>query len=207
MERIRSCQPILLTVFCVLLPACAPKTPTLPKLAPDAVIVAFGDSLTYGSGANPNENYPAVLQALTGRTVINAGVPSEVSEAGLQRLPEVLDRQHPALLILCHGGNDLLRRLDRQHISDDLRAMIQLARQRGVAVMLIGVPEPKLLWRDTAPLYTELAEQLHVPIETEALRKIESDTALKSDAVHPNAAGYRQLAEAVRALLQRAGAL
>ena len=207
MRRSHLHRCLVLATLCVLLSACAPKTPTLPKLAPEAVILAFGDSLTYGSGANPNESYPAVLQALIGHTVINAGVPGEVSEDGLKRLPEVLDANHPALLILCHGGNDLLRRLDRPHIGADLRAMIQLARQRDIQVVLIGVPEPKLLWRDTAPLYTELAEQLHVPIETEALRKIESDEAFKSDLIHPNAAGYRRLAEAVRDLLQRAGAL
>lgn len=187
--------------------ACSKPSPHLERLAPDAVILAFGDSLTYGSGANSSESYPAVLQALTGHTVINAGVPGELSEAGLQRLPEVLASQHPALLILCHGGNDMLQRLDRQHISDDLRAMIELARRRGIQVVLIGVPEPKLLWRDTAPLYTELAAKLHVPIETTALRVIEADNALKSDAIHPNAAGYRQLAGAVRDVLQRAGAL
>jgi len=92
----------------VLLAACSSQ-PQLPKLTPDAAILAFGDSLTYGSGADRGESYPAVLSRLSGLEVINAGVPGEVTSQGVMRLPDLLDEHLPQLLFLCHGGNDLIQ--------------------------------------------------------------------------------------------------
>ncbi len=116
---------LLIVVAVVLLTACS-KTAQLPLLASDATILAFGDSLTAGTGAGDAESYPAVLSSLTGRKVINAGVPGEVSASGVQRLPKLLDRERPALLILCHGGNDMLGHADHQLIADNLRSMIRM---------------------------------------------------------------------------------
>ncbi|GAB6041459.1 arylesterase [Endothiovibrio diazotrophicus] len=190
----------------LLLSGCGNTPPTLTRLAPDAVILAFGDSLTHGTGAEAEASYPAVLAKLTGRTVINRGVPGELSTAGLARLPGVLDETHPDLLILCHGGNDLLRKKDLRETAENLRRMVRLAREQGVEVMLIGVPAPGLLL-GTAPLYETVAEELDLPIESRALADILGKRTLKSDTVHPNAAGYRALAEAVRHTLEGAGAL
>ena len=80
----------LFALFILLLTACE-RAPTLPKLSSHDVIVAFGDSLTHGTGASESTAYPAVLASLTGRTVINAGVPGDTTSSGLKRLPEVFD--------------------------------------------------------------------------------------------------------------------
>ncbi|MCZ7563438.1 MAG: GDSL-type esterase/lipase family protein [Burkholderiales bacterium] len=191
---------------CVALAACGEKPPALPPLSPQDVVLAFGDSLTFGTGAGPGESYPAVLERLIGRKVVAAGVPGEVSASGRARLAGALDAAAPTLLILCHGGNDLLRRLDEGELAENLRAMIGLARSRGVGVVLVAVPKPGL-FPDAHPVYAAVAGELRVPLERDALKAILTDNALKSDPIHPNARGYARLAEAVANLLRAAKAL
>ena len=58
-------------------------------------ILAFGDSLTYGFGAKPNESYPTLLSQYTGLKVINSGINGDTSEEGLRRLPPLLKRLLP----------------------------------------------------------------------------------------------------------------
>lgn len=199
------CNAVLLVGALFLLTSCS-KTPQLPSLASGATILAFGDSITAGTGAGESESYPAVLMRLTGREVVNAGVPGEVSASGALRLPELLEQEHPALLILCHGGNDLLAHQNHQLIADNLRTMIRQARERGVPVLLVAVPSPDLSLKPPT-LYEELAKEFQIPIEYKILPHILSKGSLKSDYIHPNAAGYKFLAEALAKLMKKAGAL
>jgi acyl-CoA thioesterase I len=206
MSTIRTCLGSVVICIAALLPSGCSTTPQLPALDSDATILAFGDSLTFGTGASETESYPAVLARLTGRRVINAGVPGEVSAAGVQRLPELLERERPSLLILCHGANDLLRRQDQRLMADNLRTMIRAARERGVSVMLVAVPSLNYSLKPPV-LYDEVAGELGIPVERKALRHILGKRSLKSDHIHPNAAGYRLLAEALAELLKKSGAL
>ena len=193
-------------VLVLALAAACGGQPRLARLAPDAVVLAFGDSLTFGIGANPQESYPERLEALIGRKVVASGVPGEVSSEGLARLPSALDEAKLQLVILCHGGNDLLRKLDDAQAANNIRAMVRLAKAQGAQVVLVGVPRLGLL-PSAAGFYEDIAREFGVPYEGTALRKILTDNALKSDLVHPNAAGYARLAEAVAALLKKAGAV
>jgi lysophospholipase L1-like esterase len=195
----------LLATLALLVSGCGQHS-KLPPLAPDAVMLAFGDSLTYGTGANEEESYPAQLARLTGRRVVREGVPGEVSAAGLGRLPAALDEHQPRLLILCHGGNDFLRRLPKEQAAANVRAMIRLAKSRGVDVLLIGTPE--MGFTLTPPeFYAGIANEFRIPYEGDALTKILRNGELKSDQVHPNAKGYRLMAERVADLLRKSGAL
>ena len=188
------------------LAGCGGSAPKLSKLSADAVVLAFGDSLTFGTGAQPEASYPAVLDKLIGRKVWSAGVPGEVSAAGLARLPSALDHYQPKLLILCHGGNDFLRKLGDAQAADNLRGMVRLARQRGIDVVLIAVPKPGL-FPSPPDFYADIAKEFGLPSEDSALKAILRDNELKSDLAHPNAGGYARLAEAVAALLKKSGAL
>lgn len=196
---------VIVAALLLLLSACGQQA-KLPPLAPDAVVLAFGDSLTYGTGANEAESYPAQLARITGRRVVREGVPGEVSATGLARLPAVLDEHQPRLLILCHGGNDFLRRQSKAQAAENLRAMIRLAKDRGIEVLLIGTPE--IGFTLTPPeFYAEIANQFGIPYEGDVLTKILRNGELKSDQIHPNAQGYRLMAERVADLLKKAGAI
>jgi len=188
------------------LAGCGEKTPSMPRLAPDAIVLAFGDSLTSGYGAPAGASYPAALEQLIGRKVVNAGVPGEVSAAGLARLPTVIEQVQPQLVVLIHGGNDFLRRLDERAAAQNLRAMVRLARERGAGVVLLGVPKPGLLL--SAPgFYREVATEFGLPYDDGTLADILADNALKSDPIHPNAEGYARLAAGVAELLRKAKAI
>ncbi len=115
-------------------------------------------------------------------------------------------QRRTALLILIHGGNDLLRGLDRAQTAANLRAMVEAARGRGVPTLLLGVPAPDLSLA-TPPFYAETAVQSGAAFDGEILPHILGRGSLKSDLIHPNAAGYRELAEALAGLLRRCGAV
>ena len=131
----------LIACLFAFLVACSSSQPSLSPLAKDAVILAYGDSLTFGTGANSDtESYPAVLAQLTQRRVVNAGIPGEVSSEGLERLTSMLEQHQPDLVVLCHWGNDLIRRLDKRQLQNNLNQMIELIKQHNAQVVMIAVP-------------------------------------------------------------------
>ena len=200
-------QFCLIIFLCFNVTACSDTEAKLSALADDALVLAFGDSLTYGTGSNvQTESYPAVLQSLIGRKVINAGVPGEVSEQGLKRLKLLLQELSPNLVILCHGANDLLRRLDISETEKNLAQMIDLIQLHGAEVVILAVPKPDLLL--TIPdFYPQLADHYQVPAELSIIAELERSPKLKSDSIHPNAKGYRLMAERIKLLLQDHGAV
>ena len=150
-----------LPLLAALLAACGSKVPQVPRLGAADVIVAFGDSLTYGTGAAEHESYPAVLAQLTGRQVVRAGVPGEVTAQSLQRLPEVLAEHKPKLVIVCLGGNDMLRQLGEAEIVSNLRAIVRKVRESGAQAVLVGVPRLALL--SSAPkFYEDIAREFGI---------------------------------------------
>ena len=193
--------------ICLFLYACGGNdNDQLSRLESDSIILAFGDSLTHGTGAKQNESYPAILEQLTGRKVINAGIPGEISEKGLMRLPELLEKHHPDLLILCHGGNDILRKQDVKKMGSNIEVMIKLAQSQNIPVILLGVPQFGI-FLSPAEIYSEIADKTGVIYIGDLVSDILGDNSLKSDTVHPNKDGYRKMAEQIYIVMQKAGAI
>lgn len=196
----------LALLLALLVASCSPKVPRVSPVGPGDVIVAFGDSLTYGTGASEAESYPVVLGELIQRKVVRAGVPGEVTGGGLARLESVIDEHRPALMIVGLGGNDMLRKLDDAEIKDNLRKIIQAIQGRGISVVLFGVPKPALITSAPA-FYEELAKEFNIPYEGKIVTDVLYRPDQKSDQIHPNAKGYRRMAEAFADLLKKAGAI
>ena len=185
--------------------ACSRQADLTP-IPPGGVILAFGDSLTYGTGVAAEYSYPAVLESLSGRKVVRSGVPGEVSAEGLVRLKKVVADVKPALVVLCLGGNDVLRRIPASRTEANLRSMITLVRRAGVHVALVAVPKFGI-FPTSWDYYDRIAEELEVPVEFDVISDLERDAAMKSDQIHFNRQGYRIMAEAIHVLLKESGAL
>lgn len=196
----------ILLALLLALAACGDAKPRPGALPPDAVVLAFGDSLTYGTGAQPDESYPAQLEPLIRRRVVRAGVPGEVTAQALERLPHALDEHAPKLLLLCIGGNDFLQRLGAAQAAENVRAMVKLARSRDIQVMLIATPEPGLAALPPA-FYREIATEFGLLFEERIIGEVLKTGSLKSDLVHPNAKGYRVIAERLAERLKESGAI
>jgi len=121
-------------------------------------------------------------------------------------LPAALEEHSPRLLLLMIGGNDFLRRLGKEQAEANVRAMVKLAKDRGVDVVLIGTPEPGFTVSPPG-FYANIASEFRIPYEEDVIGAVLKDSSLKSDQIHPNASGYRLVAERVAELLRKSGAI
>lgn len=201
MIKIRATAAILLLLF---LAGCS-KTPYTP-LSDNAVILAFGDSLTAGNGTTKAFSYPSILSKLSGKTVINAGIPGETTTQGLKRLPSILKKHNPQFVILLEGGNDFLRNHKPAATERNLSEMIRQIQAQNIQLLLVGVPA-KSLFSDSHTLYQQLAEKHDVVFEDELIADLLRSPSMKSDAIHFNKAGYQKMAESIYELLKDKGAL
>jgi lysophospholipase L1-like esterase len=188
--------------------------------------LAFGDSLTEGTispdtitlAVSKPESYPAQLQdLLTARytdqtiTVVNEGCGGEFTvggstfcAGGTARLPGVLDRERPEVLLLMHGANDL-RRPSRTitNIVGAMETMVGQAQSRGVTVIVASLPpqNPDGSRGDAAERLPEYARELRRMAEDEGALFVDLFNVLGTwqglvgvDGLHPTPAGYQKIA-------------
>jgi len=178
------------------------------SMADEEKILAFGDSITFGYGAEPSKSYPAQLQLLSHKKVINAGIPGENSTDGLERLKNILQKSNDfKTIIICHGANDILHHSSMKKLTQNIQAMVKLSKSKGVNVLLIGVVNFDLQNLKTLALYEKIAKEEQTVYNGTVLQKIEAIPQLKSDFVHPNAKGYKLMANEIYLSLQKAGFL
>ena len=174
-----------------------------------STVLALGDSLTYGFGANPDEAYPPRLAAVSGWHIINAGQSGDTSGGALARLPPLLREHNPRLVIISIGGNDFLQRLPEQETRANITAIIATCRDAGADIILVGEPGISLGAALGYPgdhnLYADIAAAERVPYYQGGWSKVLGKEALKSDQIHPNAAGYAAFTENFATWLQEEG--
>lgn len=198
-------------VLCLVLSGCGSdvKHEALPA---GATVLAFGDSITFGTGAGVDEDFPSLMAKDTGWNVINAGIPGDTAIEAQHRLEALLVQHQPRLVIVELGGNDFLRKKRTDAVQDALRAIIQQAQAAGAIVVLVAVPELSLLRASIGALqdssiYEVLAQEEGVLLAPDILAEVLSNESLTADPIHPNTAGYRQFSEALLALLRDWGLL
>ena len=184
-------------------------------------VLVFGDSLSAGYGIDVDQSWTALLQSRLNsqgyeHRVINASISGETTEGGKARINSALDNFDPDLLILELGGNDGLRGFPPQIMKDNLREIVETARDRGASVVLLGIRIPS----NYGPRYTqafegvyrELAAEMDVPWIEFFMEGIALNEALmQDDGIHPNAEAQPILLDNAwpiirEALTDRAGA-
>lgn len=182
--------------------------PTQTALPAGSTVVALGDSLTYGYGANDETAYPTVLAELSKWNIVNAGVNGDTSADVLTRVNEITE-QNPDLVLLGVGGNDVLQRIAPDTTRANIVATIDTLQSNNIDVVLIAEPyfSTSALFGKASdnPLYEDIAEAEGIPLYSDGWSTVLSDEALKSDKIHANAAGYRQFAEGLHDYLKDEG--
>ncbi len=183
----RLVAPLLLAVACG-----GSSAPNLDS--PGTTIVCFGDSITSGVGSGAAPSYPEILAETLGARVVNAGVAGDTTATALARIESVLE-ENPWLVIVMLGGNDILRRVPIENTEANLRVIVERLLEKRVALLVVEIHVP--LAGPYDELFERLGEDYGVPVLEGVLAEILLDPKLKSDTVHPNAVGYRKLAEGV----------
>jgi len=200
MKYLLSAVAIILIFFSL-----ASKETPIQPLNQNDTILAFGDSLTYGYNAKPNESYPAVLSRLSGYNVLNEGILGETSHEGLRRMAPLLEDKRIKLMILLFGGNDIMQGLSMEALKSNLKTMIRMAKEKRIDVLLVSVPNLSLFGLSPLELYEEVAEEEEVPLLSGMMADILEQPSLKSDQIHPNAKGYKIMGEKIYKKLKEEG--
>jgi len=159
-------------------------------------IICFGDSITFGFGASPGQSYPDFLAQKIDFPVINAGVDGDDTTQALFRIySDVLSRE-PLLVIIEFGGNDFLRGIPVEKTAANIEEMIRQIKEAGAMIALMELSRREIM-REYSEMMRALARKHGCILIPEVLDRIIADPSLKSDFVHPNAQGYKVIAERV----------
>jgi acyl-CoA thioesterase-1 len=197
------------------LPSTAPASPVASSETsqqdPRPLIVAFGDSLTAGSGVAPEQNYPSKLQRKVDASgyyyrVVNAGVSGDTSSQGLNRLRSIVDL-NPSLVIVELGANDGLRGLPVETTRANLEAIVAALNKAGAEVIIAGMEMPPnygpAYTSDFRKIFTEIAVKYKAPFIPFFLEGVGGHPELnQQDGIHPTEEGYDMVVDNIWRVLE-----
>ena len=165
------------------------------QAATPKTVLVLGDSLSAAHNIPIESGWVHLLDARLGNmvpkwTVVNASISGETSLSGRNRLPALLQKYHPAVLVLELGANDGLQGLSLPALRDNLAAMIGMAQQAQARVLLIGIELPVNYgpqYRDgLRAVYADLAHAKQAALVPFLLDGIALDPAMmQDDGLHP----------------------
>ncbi len=176
-------------------------------LAAERPVLVLGDSLSAGYGVDMEQGWVALLQQRLSKSqptqqVINASISGDTTRGALTRLPKALEQYRPGVVIIELGGNDGLRGISLEEMARNLRDMVDLCRQQGTRVLLLGMrlpPNYGLTYSERFhAVYRTLAEQSGVALVPFFLKGVAEDrTLMQPDGIHPRAEAQGRLLENV----------
>ncbi len=175
--------------------------------APVPSVLVVGDSLSAGYGIELRDGWVTLLQQRLVQqgyphAVVNASISGDTTSGGRARLPGVLKRHRPQIVILELGGNDGLRGLSLRETRANLDAMIKAAKSAGAQVLLVGIHLPPNYGPEfTAKfhaIYHDLARAHHATLVPFLLEGVALTPGLmQPDGIHPRAAAQPRLLDNV----------
>ncbi len=170
-----------------------------------SAIICFGDSITYGQGAIEGEDYPSYLARMVKREVINAGVPGDTAEDGLDRMVTDVLAEAPYLVIIEFGANDYFKNMPKEETLENLEEMALIIQEKGAMTALCDVSGGAVLgaynvYHEDLRRLAARTGSIFIPY---LMKGIIQDASLKSDQMHPNAKGYKIVAERVYRAIEK----
>jgi acyl-CoA thioesterase I len=164
-------------------------------------LIAFGDSLVSGRGTSAGRDFVSVLATRLGEPVINAGRNGDTTETALARLDRDVLSRNPKVVLVLLGGNDFLRRVPRHTTFANLATIVDRIRQRGSAVVVVGVSGGILADSDSDD-YEAVARAASAGFVGDILSGIMGRSELMADAIHPNDHGHAIMADRLEPVLR-----
>lgn len=159
-------------------------------------IICFGNSITFGYGANPGEDYPAALSKMITIPVINAGIDGDTTIEALKRIDsDVLERE-PLLVIIEFGGNDFLRKIPMDETLRNIEEIIKKIYSKGAMVAVADV-SAGMIMSSYRKEFKRLSKKYNTIFIPKLFSDILTNPTLKSDSIHPNAEGYKLIAQKI----------
>ncbi len=181
-----------LIFFCTIGLGCGQRIKNLDSSG--ETIVCFGDSITAGLGAEEGKDYPSVLREKFDLKVINSGVSGDTSRDALMRLEDDVLAYNPKIVIVEFGANDVFGGMSKEETFKNIEEVVDKIHNSGAIVVLVKV---ELMNSKYDQGFKDISKRSGALLIDEIMNDILKDSELLYDQIHPNAKGYKIIAERI----------